>query len=447
MQILIRNAKIVNEGSVFKGCVVLKDKRIIKIFKGANAQQEAGAYCKTRDMDIDAEGKILIPGIIDDHVHFREPGQPWKGTMTQESRAALLGGVTSVMDMPNNSPAITTAETLEEKYRFAAERMYVNYAFYMGSTNTNVDQVLNLRKRGCGLKIFMGSSTGNMLVDDPIALETFFMKFGGVIAAHCEDETIIRENTRKAKSRYGNDIPVILHSTIRSREACIASTQKALDLALKHRTRLHILHVSTREEVELIRKARRIHHGISCEASLPHIWFTQADYVRYGTQIKCNPSVKTTEDRDTILEAIDKRYIQTIGSDHAPHTWEEKQNNYMNAPSGIPLIQHTCQMLMECVRQERIGITSFVDACCHTPAHIFGISERGFIKEGYYADLVLIDPEKEHLVTKSQLEHTCGWSPLEGHLFPSSITHVFVNGMLTVENGQIIQKPPTLPIL
>ncbi|MCK9346824.1 MAG: dihydroorotase [Bacteroidales bacterium] len=448
MQVLIRNARIVNEGSVFKGCVVLKDQRIARIFRGKNALQEAAGFCETRDMDIDAEGKILIPGIIDDQVHFREPGQPGKGNMSQESRAALLGGVTSVMDMPNNNPAITTVKALEEKYRLGAEKMYVNYAFYMGSTNTNAGEVLHLPPdKGCGLKIFMGSSTGNMLVNDPATLDTFFQQYKGVIATHCEDEAIIKENTQKARSGYGDDIPVILHSKIRSREACIASAQKALDLALRYRSRLHILHVSTKEEVELIRKSRRIHPGITCEASLPHIWFTQADYLRYGMQIKCNPSIKTAEDREAILKAIESRDIQAIGSDHAPHTWEEKQHNYINAPSGIPLIQHSCQMLMECVKHESIGLTSMVDACSHAPARIFGISDRGFIREGYYADLVLIDPEKEYVVTKSQLEYTCRWSPLEGHIFSSSISHVFVNGILAAENGQIIQKPSTLPIL
>lgn len=445
--ILIRNARIVNEGSVYTGCVVLKDRRIARIFRGHKAEEEAAACCGSFDIDIDATGKIMIPGIIDDQVHFREPGLTRKGTMIQESRAALLGGVTSVMDMPNNLPPIITAASLEEKYILARDKMYVNYAFYLGATNTNTHEVLKPVKQSCGLKIFMGSSTGNMLTDDPGVLNTLFGKYKGLIATHCEDESLIRDNLDKAKTCYGDQIPVMLHTSIRSREACIASTRKAVDLALKYRSRLHILHISTKEEIELIGKASLVNPGITCEASLPHIWFTHQDYARFGTQIKCNPSVKTAEDREAILEAIEKRNIQTIGSDHAPHTWEEKQQNYLAAPSGIPLIQHTCQMLMDLVRQESLSITSVVDACCHQPARLFGIKDRGFIREGYYADLVLIDPAKEQLVTKSQLEYACKWSPVEGHQFSSSVSHVFINGTLAAENGQIILKPPTLPIL
>lgn len=445
--ILIRNARIVNEGSVHTGCVVLKGRRIARIFRGHHAAEEAAAFFDSFDLDIDAGGKIMIPGIIDDQVHFREPGQTQKGSMTRESRAALLGGVTTVMDMPNNLPPIVTTESLQEKYLLARDKMYVNYAFYMGATNTNTHEVLKPVRRSCGLKIFMGSSTGNMLTDDPGVLNTLFQKYKGLIATHCEDESLIRENLEKAKTTYGDQIPLIMHSGIRSREACIASTRKALDLALRHHSRLHILHISTKEEIELIRQASLVHAGITCEASLPHIWFTREDYARYGAQIKCNPSVKTAEDRDAILEAIEKRDIQLIGSDHAPHTWEEKQENYLNAPSGIPLIQHTCQMLMEYVLQGKLSITSMVDACCHQPSLLFGIKDRGFIREGYYADLVLIDPDKEQQVTKSQLEYACKWSPMEGHLFSSSVSHVFVNGTLAAEYGQIIQKPPTLPIL
>ncbi|HOG25911.1 MAG TPA: dihydroorotase [Bacteroidales bacterium] len=445
--ILIRNARIVNEGSVHTGCVVLKGRRIARIFRGHHAAEEAAAFFDSFDIDIDASGKIMIPGIIDDQVHFREPGQTQKGSMSRESRAALLGGVTTVMDMPNNLPPIITTESLQEKYLLARDKMYVNYAFYMGATNTNTHEVLKPVRRSCGLKIFMGSSTGNMLTDDPGVLNTLFQKYKGLIATHCEDESLIRENLEKAKTTYGDQIPLIMHSGIRSREACIASTRKALDLALRHHSRLHILHISTKEEIELIRQASRVHAGITCEASLPHIWFTREDYAQYGAQIKCNPSVKTAEDRDAILEAIEKRDIQLIGSDHAPHTWEEKQHNYLNAPSGIPLIQHTCQMLMEYVLQGRLSITSMVDACCHQPSLLFGIKDRGFIREGYYADLVLIDPDKEQQVTKSQLEYACNWSPMEGHLFSSSVSHVFVNGTLAAEYGQIIQKPPTLPIL
>ncbi|MFA5302108.1 MAG: dihydroorotase [Bacteroidales bacterium] len=447
MQTIIRNALIVNEGDAFEGCLVIDGQRIAKVFSGKGAEREAKKYYEINHTDIDATGKIMIPGIIDDQVHFREPGQPRKGTMTQESRAALLGGVTSVMDMPNNIPPVITAEALQEKYLLGTANMFVNYGFYMGSSNTNMEEVMIQKEHSCGLKIFMGSSTGNMLVDDPIALDTFFRKYPGVIATHCEEESIIRENLEKAISRFGDDIPVILHHTIRSREACIASTRKALELAIRHNTRLHILHVTTIEEIELIRKARRINPRISCEAALPHLIYTQADYIRYGTQIKCNPSIKTAKDRDAILDALENRDIQTVGSDHAPHTWDEKQNPYTKAPSGIPLIQHFCQIMMEQVQQNTLSITSMADACCHRPADLFNIKDRGFIREGYYADLVLINPDKEHRVTKSQLEYACCWSPLEGTTFSTSISHVFVNGTLAAENGQIIQKPPVFPIL
>ncbi len=446
MQTIIRNALIVNEGDVFKGCLVIDGQRIDKVFSGKEAEKDAKSYCRINHTLVDATGMILIPGIIDDHVHFREPGQTHKGTMTQESRSALLGGVTSVLDMPNNVPPAISARALEEKYGLGASNMFVNYGFYMGSSNNNIEEVLKTGKKGCGLKIFMGSSTGNMLVDDPAALDTLFGQYQGVIAVHCEEESIIRENLTKAVSRFGDDIPMILHNTIRSREACIASTRKALEIAIKHNTRLHILHVTTEEEIELIRKARRINPRISCEAVLPHLMFTQADYVHYGTQIKCNPSIKTAKDRDAILEAIENGNVQTVGSDHAPHSWEEKQNPYVQAPSGIPIIQHFCQIMMENVHNNTLSVTSMAGACCHWPAQIFDIKDRGFIREGYYADLVLINPEKEHRVTKSQLEYACKWTPLEGTTFQTSVSHVFVNGTLAAENGQIIQKPPVFPI-
>jgi len=447
MQTIIQNALIVNEGKAFAGCLVIDGQRIGKIFRGKRAEKEANKYCGINHTAIDAAGMILIPGIIDDQVHFREPGQSHKGTMTRESRAALLGGVTSVMDMPNNVPPVITAEALRDKYKMGSANMFVNYGFYMGSSNNNMEEAITQKEHSCGLKIFMGSSTGNMLVDDPFALDTFFRQYPGVIVTHCEEESIIRENLEKAISRFGDDIPMVLHNTIRNREACIASTRKALDLALKFNTRLHILHVTTKEEIELIRNARRINPHISCEAALPHLLYTQADYVRYGTQIKCNPSIKTVQDRDAILEALENGHIQTVGSDHAPHTWEEKQNPYTKAPSGIPLIQHFCQILMEQVHQNTLSITTLTDACCHRPARIFNLKDRGFIREGYYADLVLIDPDKEHRITKSQLEYTCRWTPLEGTTFSTSISHVFVNGTMAAENGQINKKPPVFPIL
>lgn len=447
MQTLIRNATIVNEGSVRTGCVILEGKRIVFVLYGKNAGEKAEKLCAPSCRIIDAAGYYLLPGIIDDQVHFREPGQPQKGSMETESRAALLGGVTGVLDMPNNTPAVTTVAALQEKYRLAANNMYVNYGFYMGATNTNVHDVLTPGLPGCGLKIFMGSSTGNMLVNDPAVLDIYFKEFRGIIATHCEEESIIRDNLESARSLYPDGIPWPMHSTIRSRTACIVSTRKALELALKHHSRLHILHISTKEEIDMVCAARRINPGISCEAALPHLWFTDADYNTYGSLVKCNPSLKTCADREALQKAVDNRTIQVIGSDHAPHTFEEKQNTYPDAPSGIPLIQHTCQMLMELVKKKQLSLTSVADACCHEPARLFGIKERGFIREGNFADLIIVAPRTEHRVTKSELETTCRWSPLEGHLFSTSVTHVFVNGTLAVENGSILQKPPVSALI
>ena len=447
MYTIIQHASIVNERSVRIGCVVLKGKYIEALIYNNPTKEELVKKYGPSSAYIDASGQYLIPGIVDDQVHFREPGQPEKGTMETESRAALLGGVTSVFDMPNNVPAATTVLALEEKYKRAAKSMYTHYAFYMGATNTNEKEVLSKDLPGCGLKIFMGSSTGNMLVDDPEVLNIYFKEFKGLIATHCEDETAIRENLKAARAKYNEDIPWIEHGTIRSRKACISSTTDAIEMALRHRTKLHILHVSTKEEIGLITSARRVFDGISCEAALPHIWFSEEDYREHGSHIKCNPALKTPSDRDAILQGIENRWIQVIGSDHAPHTLAEKQNKYEKAPSGIPLIQHTCNMLMELVAQGRLSITHLAEACSHEPARLFGLRNRGFIREGYYADLVLVDPGKRHLVTKQSLETGCQWSPLEGFDFSSSVTHVFVNGTLAVKDNNIIEKPSVTALL
>lgn len=447
MYTVIQHAAVVNERTVRLGCVVLKGKYIEAVLYDNPPKEELVKRYGASSFFIQAAGAYLIPGIIDDQVHFREPGQPEKGNMETESRAALLGGVTGVLDMPNNVPPATTVAALKDKYTRAAESMYTHYAFYMGATNTNAKEVLAGDLPGCGLKIFMGSSTGNLLVDDPEALELYFKAFKGVIATHCEEESIIRKNLETARARYREDIPWTEHSRIRSRQACISSTTKAIKLALHHKARLHVLHVSTKEEIGIIADARSVFDGISCEAALPHIWFTEEDYEKHGSFIKCNPSLKTPSDRDAILQGIEDRQIQVIGSDHAPHTLEEKQNNYEKAPSGIPLIQHTCNILMELVAQKRLSVTRMVDACSHEPARLFGIKNRGFIKEGYYADLVLADPGKSHLVTQESLAGACQWSPLEGYRFSSSVTHVFVNGTLAVKDNRIIEKPSVTALL
>ena len=446
MRTLITNVTMVNEGVYFNGCLLINDLYIEKIFQEPEALENARLFSPEPDVTVDGTGLILIPGVIDDQVHFREPGQPAKGSIEQESRAALLGGVTSFMDMPNNNPPAITAALLKEKYSRAARTSYINYGFYLGATNGNAGEVTASPPTGCGLKIFMGSSTGNMLVDDPIALETFFRDYKGIIATHCEEETIIRHNLQQAKEQYGEHIPVEMHPIIRSREACIASTRKAIELATRFGTRLHILHISTKEEVALIQEAAIRNPQITGEVCVHHLWFSDGDYTKMGNLIKCNPAIKTMEDREALRQAVAKGIIGVIGSDHAPHTLEEKQAPYLNAPSGLPLVQHSLQMMLELYDKGLFTLPRIVEGLCHGPARVFGLSRRGFLKEGYFADLVLIDPAHGMTVTKESLAYTCGWSPLEGHTFSNTIRSVYINGQLAAENSRISRKPHPLPV-
>jgi len=427
---LILNARIINEGKVFEGDVRTKGLYIEKI--GTNLPTQ------TTDRVIDAKGKILLPGIIDDQVHFREPGLTHKGTILTESRAAVAGGITSFMEMPNTVPPAFTQELLEEKYQIAARTSLANYSFYIGASNDNLEEVLKTDvNRICGLKIFMGSSTGNLLVDDPKTLEGFFSRFPSLIATHCEDEPTIRKNTAEFREKYGEDMPVSYHPLIRNEEACYQSSSLAIGLAKKHGTRLHILHISTAKEISLFDNSIPLEKKkITAEACVHHLWFNDQDYERLGTLIKWNPAIKTAADQQAILRAVLDDHIDVIATDHAPHTLEEKKNSYFNAPSGGPLVQHSLVAMLEFYRLGKVSLKNIVQKMAHNPAKAFQIEKRGFIREGYFADLVLVDLNKPWVVKKDNILSKCGWSPLEGIKFQSAITHTIVSGHLAYAEGQ-----------
>lgn len=431
MKILIKNARIVNEGVIIDGGVVIENGLIKQIFTNI----PEGDF----DRIIDAEGKYLLPGIIDDQVHFREPGLTHKGDIESESRAAVAGGVTSFIEQPNTVPNAVTQELLEEKYQIAAQKSFANYSFMMGGTNDNLEEILKTNPRNvAGIKLFLGSSTGNMLVDNPETLENIFSKTKMLIAVHCEDEATIRANTEKFKKEYGDDIPMKFHHLIRSEEACYISSSKAVELAKKTGARLHIFHVSTARESELFRNDIPLKDKkITAEVCVHHLTFTDADYETKGTLIKWNPAVKTQEDKDGLWDALLDDRIDLIATDHAPHTWEEKQNVYIKAPSGGPLVQHSLQIMLDHFKNGKISLEKIVEKMCHNPAILFQIERRGFIRENYRADLVLADLEKDYTVTKQNLLYKCSWSPLEGKTFGSTVTHTFVNGNLVFENGNV----------
>ncbi|NOT75399.1 MAG: dihydroorotase [Cyclobacteriaceae bacterium] len=430
MNTLIVNAKIVNEGKVVESDILIRNERIEKI----------GSHLSAKDVNvIDAKGKHLLPGAIDDQVHFREPGLTHKGTIHSESRAAVAGGVTSFMEMPNTVPPVFTQELLEQKYSIASKGSLANYSFLIGASNDNLEEVLKTDlKKVCGLKIFMGSSTGNLLVDAPSVLEGFFSRFPGIIATHCEDEPTIRKNTEEFKLKYGEDIPVEYHPLIRSAEGCYKSSSFAVGLAKKHGTRLHILHISTAREVELFSNSLPLEKKkITAEACVHHLWFNDSDYSRLGTKIKWNPAIKTSSDQQAIFDGVLNNYIDVIATDHAPHTIEEKENSYFKAPSGGPLVQHSLVTMLEFFHQGKITLERIAEKMSHNPAILFQIEDRGFIREGYFADLVLADLNSPWTVDKNNIIAKCGWSPFEGQAFQSRITHTFVSGNLAFENGII----------
>lgn len=431
MTTLIVNAKIVNEGQVLDGDVLIKDAYIEKI--GQNLASTKA------DRVVDAKGKFLFPGAIDDQVHFREPGLTHKGDIFTESRAAVAGGVTTFMEMPNTVPPTFTQTLLEQKYQAASKTSVANYSFYIGASNDNLDEVMKTDlHQVCGLKIFMGSSTGNLLVDDPKVLEGFFSRWPGLIATHCEDEPTIRKNSESFKAKYGDDVPIELHPKIRSEEACYKSSSSAIQLAKKHKTRLHILHISTAKETELFSNKQPLEKKlITAEACIHHLWFSDADYKTLGTKIKWNPAIKTSADREAIWKAVLDDRIDVIATDHAPHTTEEKGGSYFKAPSGGPLVQHALVAMMEFYQQGRITPEKIAEKMAHKPAILFRIEKRGFIREGYFADLALVDPSSSWRVEKSNLLYKCRWSPFEGQTFHSRVTHTWVNGHLAWEKGRL----------
>ncbi len=430
---LIRNALIVNEGKSFMGSVLVKNGLIAAIVKKNFLKSDIPKGANI----IDAEGKLLMPGVIDDQVHFREPGLTHKGDIASESRAAVAGGITSFMEMPNTIPPCLTQELLEEKYAIAAQKSPANYSFYMGTSNDNVEEVLKTNpKKVCGVKIFMGASTGNMLVDNAKTLREIFSKSKLLIATHCEHEPTIIENNKAYFEKYGEDIPIAMHPFIRSREACYKSSKLAVGLAHEFGTRLHVLHLSTADEMELFENATPlINKKITAEVCVHHLWFSEEDYLALGTRIKWNPAIKSAADRDALFRALLSDRIDVVATDHAPHTLEEKTNNYWKVPSGGPLVQHSLQVMLEFFHQKKMSLEKVVEKMCHAPALCFKVKKRGFIRPGYYADLVLVGINKTHQVKNENLLYKCGWSPFEGQTFRSSITHTFVNGNMVYENG------------
>ncbi|MDE3742991.1 dihydroorotase [Maribacter polysaccharolyticus] len=428
-RVLIKNVNIVNENRVFESDVLLDGESIVKIDRSIS-----DPMAKT----IDANGRYLLPGIIDDQVHFREPGLTHKGDIASESRAAVAGGITSFMEQPNTVPQTTTIDKLEEKFARAAETSFANYSFLFGGTNDNLEEIKRLDKNACsGVKLFLGSSTGNMLVDDEAVIEKIFRNTEMVISAHCEDETTIKRNLAHYKEKYGDDIPVKYHPLIRSAEACYLSSSKAIALARKTGARFHVFHLSTGIETDLFRNDIPLEEKkITAEVCIHHLWFSDVDYESKGTLIKWNPAVKTGGDRSKLWEALLDDRIDVIATDHAPHTLEEKDNVYTQAPSGGPLVQHALPAMLQKYHEGVISLEKLVEKMCHNPAKLFQIEKRGFIREGYYADLVLVDLNDPWQVSKSNIAYKCGWSPFEETVFKSKVTHTFVNGHLAYEEGK-----------
>jgi dihydroorotase len=431
--ILIKNATIINEGRTFRSDLLIKDELISAI--GFTDQINVPAGTKI----IDATGFLLIPGVIDDQVHFREPGLIHKGDIFSESRAAVAGGVTSFMDMPNTNPQTVTINILNEKYRIGSENSLTNYSFYIGATNTNLDEVMKVDpSEVCGIKLFMGSSTGNILVDDEDALKELFAKVTLPIASHCEDEPTIRKNSKIYREKYGEEIPVKMHSLIRSREACFLSSSHAVKLAKEYNTRLHILHLSTADELKLFSNELPLNQKrITGEVCVHHLWFDESSYDDLGTLIKWNPAIKTRFDRDALIDGVNNNLIDIVATDHAPHTITEKRNSYFKAPSGGPLIQHSLVAMLELWYRKVFSLEKIVEMMCHNPAILFNIRDRGFIREGYKADLCLVDPASPWSVSKENILYKCGWSPFEGITFRSKVVQTIVNGTIVYDNGVI----------
>lgn len=435
MRTLISNPTIVNNGEQFRGSIVVNNGKIVEILRGNELPR---AEC---DEIIEATGLYLIPGVIDDHVHFREPGLTEKATIATESRAAAAGGVTSYMEMPNTVPQTTTIKALKEKFRIAANDSVVNYSFYFGATNSNVADFTKLNPKNiCGIKLFMGSSTGNMLVDKKEQLEEIFRTAALPVAVHCEESTIIAENSRKIKEREGDDPDVKFHPVIRSAEACYLSTKCAVDLARKFGTQLHVTHISTARELELFTAGDTKDKRITAEATPAHLTFCDADYARLGTKIKCNPAIKSADDREALRKAISDGTIDLIGTDHAPHLPKDKVGGALKATSGMPSIQFSLPAMLNLVDQGVIDIETLVQKMCHAPAQIFNINKRGFIEKGFYADFVLLSPNKPHTITTADIISKCAWSPFEGDTFNWFVEQTWVNGECVYKEGTINEE-------
>ncbi|WP_300977670.1 dihydroorotase [Flavobacterium sp.] len=434
-KILIKNAKIVNEGAIFEGDLLIENDIIVEI---AETISPKSSDCKI----VDAEGNYLIPGAIDDQVHFREPGLTHKGDIESESRAAVAGGITSFIEQPNTVPNAVTQELLEQKYQIAAESSFANYSFMMGGTNDNLEEILKTNPRNvAGLKLFLGSSTGDMLVDSTASLEKIFSSTKLLIAVHCEDENTVKSNLAKYKEQYGDDIPVECHPLIRTEEACYLSSSRTVELAKRTGARLHVFHISTAKELDLFtNKIPLAEKMITAEVCIHHLWFSDEDYKTKGNFIKWNPAVKTANDREALWKAVNDGRIDVIATDHAPHTLEEKKQVYTKAPSGGPLVQHAVVAMFEAYHQGKITIEKIVEKMCHNPASLFKIEKRGFIKVGYYADLAIVNAGLPWSVKKENILAKCGWSPFEGYTFKSRITHTFVNGQLVYQGFKVSPK-------
>ncbi len=428
--LLIKNALLVNEGATIETDVLIRGDRIEKIAADISATD-------TTDI-IDAAGNYLIPGMIDDQVHFREPGLTIKGDIATESAAAAAGGITSFMDMPNVNPLTVTREALAAKYALATDRATANYAFYLGATNNNIDEIRALQTaEACGIKVFMGASTGDMLVDSREALEAIFADASKIILTHCEDSPTIWANEAKARAEFGDDVPMSEHPRIRSEESCFLSSSLAVDLATRHGSRLHVLHLTTAREMSLFAAGDRNNKNITAEVCVHHLWFDESRYADLGTRIKCNPAIKQASDREALIRAVNEGRIDIIATDHAPHTWQEKQNSYFKAPAGLPLVQHALPSLFEQVHRGVFTVETVVDRCSHAVADIFGVVDRGYVREGYFADLVIVDPRQPHTVTRDKVLYKCGWSPYEGETFSASIDTTIINGRVVYRNGRL----------
>ncbi|MBS1269663.1 MAG: Dihydroorotase [Gammaproteobacteria bacterium] len=427
---LICNARIVNEGTIREADILIDNGRIEKIAASIEAQNGWDV--------LDARGKHVLPGMIDDQVHFREPGATHKGDIASESAAAVAGGITSFMDMPNVNPPTLDSERLEDKYRRAAKNARANYSFYLGASNDNIEEIRNVQpNQTCGVKIFMGASTGNMLVNDPNALNAIFADCPVPIVTHCEDTPTIQAAERYYRNIHGEDIPMAMHPHIRSADACYMSSALAVELANRHQARLHVLHLTTAREVTLFTNAPLEHKRITAEVCVHHLFFDDSYYATKGTLIKCNPAIKTEVDKQALLRAVVESRIDVIATDHAPHTREEKQRTYFNAPAGLPLVQHALPSLLQQYRLGRLTLQTIVQKISHTPARIFGVVDRGYIREGYWADLAIIDLRAPFTVSRNNILYKCGWSPFDGYTFPSSVFATFVNGQLAYRDGRV----------